>query len=167
MIYVGGDRNDESGTDENPLSLVGDSVEGWELFLSILFPDVPTRPADVYNDSRLYKFFTLAHKYSMELIEEDIIKYLENCNSLQDVSSLLVVAQIVGSTSLYDKAKGILIKREDNMTLEDARRIGLDTAYEILIARNKMPRHKCPTCFPRQPVWVYCEECDGTYQSHL
>ncbi|CAG8783019.1 17336_t:CDS:2, partial [Acaulospora colombiana] len=78
MMYVSGDNNDKSGTDENPLLLVGDSVEGWELFLSIVFPDVPTKPVDVYNDSRLYKLFSLVHKYSMELIERDVLGNLEN-----------------------------------------------------------------------------------------
>jgi hypothetical protein len=39
MISVGGGKSEETGTNENPLFLAGDSVDGWELFLSILFPE--------------------------------------------------------------------------------------------------------------------------------
>jgi hypothetical protein len=29
----------QHGTDETPVTLVGDSVEGWELFLGLLYPE--------------------------------------------------------------------------------------------------------------------------------
>jgi hypothetical protein len=39
MICIGGDKSEEAGTDEHPLFLTDDSVDGWELFLSMLFPE--------------------------------------------------------------------------------------------------------------------------------
>jgi hypothetical protein len=39
MICIGGDKSQETGTDENPLFLAGDSADGWDLFLSILFAE--------------------------------------------------------------------------------------------------------------------------------
>ncbi|CAG8696325.1 7780_t:CDS:2, partial [Acaulospora colombiana] len=129
MMCLSGDTAHDAGVDENPLLLVGDSVEGWEL--------IPTQLIDIYNDPRLYKFFTLAHKYSMEIIEKNIISHLEKCNNVQDATSLLVLSQVIESTSLYNKAKEALVEQEVDMTIRDSEVIGARATYEILMARNK------------------------------
>jgi hypothetical protein len=182
MISIVGDKSEETGTDQNPLFLAGDTVAGWELFLSILFPEynfhirshrrlsnisqsTPTRPVDIYVDPKLGKLLLLAHKYSMETIEKDIIGQLEKSKSVLDPTDLMVISQTIDSPSLYEKAKELLIKREENLTLDNAERIGLSSTYDILMARSKRPP-RCPHCHPSRPALTFqivCTDCGNYY----
>jgi hypothetical protein len=138
---------------------------GFDHHLSNTSCSIPTKPVDIYSDPKLDKLLLLVHKYSMELIEKDIIGYLENSKNVCDATSLLVVSQIIKSTSLYEKAKEALIKGEADFTLDNAKRIGTESTYEILMARSKIAKHrpvKCDACISKlgQPTYrVVCEDC--------
>jgi hypothetical protein len=127
---------------------------------------------DIYGDPKLDKFLLLVYKYSMELIERDIIQYLGKCKSVRDATSLMVVSQIIKSAPLYEKAKKALIDGQADLTLQDAKRIGIESAYEIIMARSKIILqrvYKCPSCISddfRRPTEVQCLSCGDLYVSY-
>ncbi|CAG8696312.1 7779_t:CDS:1, partial [Acaulospora colombiana] len=125
--------------------------------------------------SRLLQLFTLVHKYSIDSLGKQIMNYLKKSKSTHDVAILLAISQIVDSTALYDKTKKILINHVDEITLEDAKKIGVEATYEIMKVRNKKltKRNKelieeetyvCENCRPYDRPGDYCEEC-GDYNS--
>jgi hypothetical protein len=167
----------QSGIDERPVILVGDSVEGWEIFLSILYPEYcpisSTRfhanlkqsrnlldPIDIYSGLQLDSLFPVVLKYSMESIEKAIIKHLETTKGTHDAASLMMISQMLRSDQLYEKAKNKLIQHSDHLQPEDATRIGASAVYEVMLGRyNKKPVPK--------PRITYCNSCTGNNSFRL
>ena len=89
----------------------------------------------------------IAHKYNMELVEEDILSQLKNASTTPSYVDLMVAAQVVNSQPLYQQALQGLIKSEPKPDLAQARRIGVD-AYHAAMASAVIT-------LPER-IWVHC-----------
>jgi len=129
-------KSDE-GTDENPLTMPGDTALGWELLLELFYRENPFLPVR-YTGDQYFAMFHVAHKYCMETIQAEIISHLEEAKTTGDWINLMLASQLINSERLYDDALQGLIQSEPQPTLEQAKRIGFDAMYAIFsgIIRN-------------------------------
>ncbi|PVG00441.1 hypothetical protein CPB86DRAFT_782775 [Serendipita vermifera] len=163
MLDVPQGKQNLHGTDEKPVTLVGDSVEGWEIFLGLLYPDNPVEPLDVYLLTRLDAVFPILIKYSADTMEKSIIRHLEASQDIHNIVSLVMVSKILGSDQLYKKARDALIEHSEQIGPDDARRIDSVALYDVVIGRyNKLAEkaHSCRNCRSNS---FKCRNC-GAYQ---
>ncbi|CAG8667802.1 7842_t:CDS:2, partial [Acaulospora colombiana] len=132
--------SDKDGTDEKPLVFVDDSVKGWETFLKLRRD--PIQLIDVFSGDNLDHVFPLVVKYSMEEIEQSILKRLDTCSSVEDATNLIVISQMLNSDQLYQKAKAVLVGHNDSLRLEQANRIGAIATYGVMAARQVRNQEK-------------------------
>jgi hypothetical protein len=161
----------QAGIDERPVILAGDSVKGWEIFLSILYPEYCLissvryhanlkrfrnllDPIDIYSGLQLDSLFPVVLKYSIESMEKAIIKHLETTEGTHNAASLMMISQMLCSDQLYAKAKNKLIQHADHLESEDATRIGAIAVYEVMLERY----NKKTVPEPRTKI-TYCKSC--------
>lgn len=92
----------------------------------------------------------IAHKYNMELVEEDILSHLKTSKTTSTFVDLMVASQIVDSQALYQQALQGLIKSNPSPDITEARRMGVDACHAVMSARNKH------IVLPNQSVWIHC-----------
>lgn len=95
----------------------------------------------------------------MDSIESAIIDQLKQASSTADYVDLMVASQIVGSTSLRQRALDGLVSSDPKPSLAQARLIGLDATYTVMQAANAAlvqsgTTKQCSRC-PRSCV-LYC-----------
>ena len=84
----------------------------------------------------------IAHKYCMETIEADIMHALNrspgfevhNAFDAEMYVDLMVASRIIGSEVRYQEALQHLISSEAELTLDQAKRIGIEAAHAVLTA---------------------------------
>lgn len=92
----------------------------------------------------------IAHKYNMELVEEDILSHLKTASTTPAYVDLMVGSQIVNPQVLYHQALQGLVNSDASLGIVEARIIGVDAYHAVMLAREKGPRP------PNQRVWVHC-----------
>ncbi|PVG00444.1 hypothetical protein CPB86DRAFT_782779 [Serendipita vermifera] len=135
MFRIPQEGTNQDGTDEKPVILGGDSVKGWEIFLTLLYPDDLLEPVDIYSGSKLDSLFPIVLKYSIESVEKAVLKHLDVAEGTHDAVSLMRVSQMLNSEQLYEKARTKLVRHVEHLQIEDAKRIGVSAVYEIMLGR--------------------------------
>jgi hypothetical protein len=107
-----------------------------------------------YTGEELMGVLRVAHKYCMNVIEQDITKSLAMDTSLEGLINLLVASRIIDDKELHKKAWDSLIASTDTPDLEQARRMGLDLLYALLL--NRKPFYSCRQCSSKL---LYCNSC--------
>jgi len=87
----------------------------------------------------------------MESHEEEIVSQLKKTETREGFVNLIEAARVVGSTSLREQAVKDLIKCKEIITMEESRRVGLETTYAILAALLK--------CECGASAGVWCVAC--------
>jgi hypothetical protein len=90
----------------------------------------------------------IAHKYDMQSNEEEILSHLKKTVTKEGFIHLMVASHIVGSDSLREQAT---ITSKEQLTLEDAGRIGLKATYEVFVGRLN--------CDCGEVCGVWCKHC--------
>ncbi|PVG00443.1 hypothetical protein CPB86DRAFT_782778 [Serendipita vermifera] len=107
------------GSEERPVTLL-DSVQGWELLLSLIFPINPMIPVDVYSGSKSDHLIPILHKYSMDEMRNAVVSHLEASQNIHDIASLMMISRILGSDGLHEKANISFIEHQEHIMKEDA-----------------------------------------------
>ncbi|KIM19478.1 hypothetical protein M408DRAFT_334392 [Serendipita vermifera MAFF 305830] len=136
----------KGGTDEDPIILM-DEVQGWETLLNSLYRVHFLKAADC-NTPEMLTVLRIAHKYNMELVEEDILDKLKTASTTSSYVDLMVASQIVDSQSLYQQALQGLIKSNSKPDLAQARRIGVDAYHAVMSAGPQVPAV--------DRMWIHC-----------
>ncbi|KIM29691.1 hypothetical protein M408DRAFT_328556 [Serendipita vermifera MAFF 305830] len=136
----------KGGTDENPIILM-DEVQGWETLLNSLYRVHFLKAADC-NTPEMLAVLRIAHKYNMELVEEDILSQLQTASTTSSYVDLMVASQIVDSQPVYQQALQGLIKSSPKPNLEQARGIGIDVCHAVMSAGTQIPA--------TGRVWIHC-----------
>jgi hypothetical protein len=93
-----------------------------------------------YKGEQFLGVLHLAHKYCMDEIENEIISMLEEVKTTEGYVDLMVASQVVSSKPVYQKALDGLYTAKPFPSLEQAKRIGVEAMYAIVMGR------KCPKC---------------------
>ncbi|KIM29712.1 hypothetical protein M408DRAFT_328576 [Serendipita vermifera MAFF 305830] len=142
------------GTDSKPLVLSGDSVEGWELFLSSIYREL-FKPI-IFTGKQSIEILRIAHKYCMQSAEDNLISRLKEETDTGRLLDLTVASRIVDSKELYDTALQGLIASGTKPTLEEAKMIGIE-AYHVIVSQLPMMNGKCRNCHQAGNVrCLYC-----------
>jgi hypothetical protein len=123
---------------------------------------------DIFSGFELDSLFPIVIKYSMESMEKAIIRNIEALEGTHDAASLIMIAQMLNSDQLYEKAKDRLIQHTEHLHPEDADRIGGKAVYEVMLGRYnnkvKITRQpeipQCPSCNANVSFQVKCNNCD-------
>ena len=91
--------------------------------------------------------------------EEEILSHLKKATTKDGFVDLMVASQIVGSDLLRQQAREGLIACKEELTLEDAGRIGLETMYGIFVGRMR-----CSKCDTVCRIW--CASCKKYIREH-
>ncbi|KIM29709.1 hypothetical protein M408DRAFT_328573 [Serendipita vermifera MAFF 305830] len=145
------------GTDSEPLVLSGDSVEGWELFLSVIYHDTFLRPI-TFTSKQSIEVLRIAHKYCMQSAEDELISRLKDETGTAGFLDLMVASRIVDSKELYDTALQGLIASDPKPTLEEAKMIGVEAYYAIV---SQSLSRKCRLCHVPAGGNLKCHVCNG------
>jgi hypothetical protein len=84
--------------------------------------------------------------------KEEILSHLKKTVTKEGFVDLMVAFHIVGSDSLREQAMEGLIASKEELTLEDAGRIGLEMTYRVFVGRLRCDKCgtvcgvRCPTC---------------------
>lgn len=101
----------------------------------------------------------------MDGIELSALRQLQNAKPALDMVDLMVVAQMVGSEELYQKALQSLAQRDQMLSLEEAQKIGLRAFHEVMTTEHVYyVRQRRPGVGVRRPTTVAAmtlEELDG------
>jgi hypothetical protein len=98
------------------------------------------------------------------MMEKSIIKHLEASKQIHDVASLLMISKLLSFGQTYENAKKLLIDHSEQISPEDARRIGVDALYQVMIGRyNKSTQQGRPCGSCNMAGKLYCKYC-GNYQ---
>ncbi|KIM29710.1 hypothetical protein M408DRAFT_328574 [Serendipita vermifera MAFF 305830] len=132
MVTAAPRANDHNGgTDSEPLVLSGDSVEGWELFLSSIYRTNSFKPI-TFTGKQSIEIIRITHKYCMQSAEDELISRLKEETGATKFLDLIVASRIVDSKELYDTALRGLTDSEYRLTLEEAKMIGIEASYAIM-----------------------------------
>ena len=99
-----------------------------------MFPRNFLKSEEAFTPQCMIAVLRLAHKYCMEPIEEEILSHFKETTDKESFLNLMICSQIVGSTSLYDQAIVGLVPYRRNITIEEARQIGLEAIHRIMIS---------------------------------
>lgn len=109
-----------------------------------------------YDGETMIKLLSLAHKYAMQSIEDDIIALLKKVQTTAGYVDLIEASQIIGCESTYKATLAMLCKSNPLPNLEEARRIGVHGTYAVLTER-------ADRCYSCRGVSVPCTVC-GKYR---
>jgi hypothetical protein len=103
----------------------------------------------------------LAHKYSMDTLENDALSMLEEDKTTAGYVDLMVGSQIVGSDSHYQKALVGLKTSDPIPSVEQARRIGAESIYLVLTERTvqQIGVATCRSCYVASDMRTRCNNC--------
>ncbi|KIM29696.1 hypothetical protein M408DRAFT_328561 [Serendipita vermifera MAFF 305830] len=128
------------GTEGKPIKLTGDKVEGWEAFFQSIYTASFLKPDQTITKQALIAVLRLAHKYCMESVEGEILSHLQQAaNNKEGHLDLLVASQVVGSSVLHQQAVEGLAPHKLQITIEEARVIGLESLHAIMISSSGPP----------------------------
>lgn len=134
MFEIGQNKQSRGGTEEEPLKL-DDSVKAWELLLEVIYPDNPFGDIS-YSGDQYILVLRLAHKYSMQVLENSLVKRLQRDTTDTKYINLLQAAWILGSAELQKEAFNGLVSRKQELTRSEAHTMGVDILYDVMISRQ-------------------------------
>ncbi|KIM29708.1 hypothetical protein M408DRAFT_328572 [Serendipita vermifera MAFF 305830] len=144
------------GTDSEPLILSGDSVKGWELFLSSIYR-ANSFKFITFTGKQSIQILRITHKYCMQSAEDELISRLKEETGTVGFLNLMVASRIVDSKELYDTALKGLIASEPKPTFEEANMIGME-AYHAIMSQSWTTR-KCGYCHQGNNLRTKCLSC--------
>ncbi|KIM29686.1 hypothetical protein M408DRAFT_328553 [Serendipita vermifera MAFF 305830] len=139
-VHKGDEDITGEGMDDSPVKLDGDSVLGWEVFLSEIYERGPIAKPQQRTKEQLLYLLRVAHKYCMVVIEGDILKELKQDSTTEGYVTRIVASRVVDSDEVYKEALNGLIASGVKPDLVQARKIGVDAVHAILVAPNQ-PRN--------------------------
>lgn len=74
----------------------------------------------------------------METIEEEILEYLQQAKDKAGFLTLMVASQVVGSPALHESAVIGLTPHKLNITIEEARMVGLESIHAIMVSTKTL-----------------------------
>ncbi|KAG8818585.1 hypothetical protein FRC19_010552 [Serendipita sp. 401] len=131
MLSVPSGKGPHDGTDENPLIMSGDSVVGWELLLGLQYSVLLNR-FQLPKGEDLLTILPIVHKYCMEEIEANIIRELKATFTYDGFVNLIVASRLIDCNSLYQDGLQRLFKFGTFPTLEQAKRMGVETTHAVM-----------------------------------
>lgn len=159
---------------DSPIKLSGDTIRGWESILSLFYSDDPfTLPT--FSAEQWAAMLRISHKYMMDIIEKKAKNGLLYVRPPLDMVELLLLSREVNADELYELACKNLAK-EELVSHETARKIGLDALYKIVSLKNAASRspgcsncpttigiaHICNGCTRQELVCSSCRASRGT-----
>jgi hypothetical protein len=142
-----------SNIDDQLITLTGDHVAGWELLLglqynryvvtNIIDPNYfslmclsPRITSDTLSGEDLLTMLTIAHKYQMKRVEEDIMEQLRRDTTYNGLVDLIVASNIVKSNEIYQETIQRLTALGGLLSMAQAKRIGVEATFTILTAEK-------------------------------
>lgn len=109
----------------------------------------------------LMALLRIAHKYCMQSIEDEILTVLKETKSVTGCIDLMAASQIVGCQELHEQALKDLKASQLKPNLEQAKRIGIETYYELMQDPPPGPPSdsRWVHCSAHQVNWVSCRSC--------
>jgi len=142
----------QNNTDQKPFVLTGDTAAAWETFFRSIYSTTLLKSDASFTDKELIALLRIADKYEMQSNKEEILSHLKKTVTKYGFVDLMVASHIVGSDSLREQAMQGLIASKEELTLEDAERMGLEATYEAFVGRLRCNKCgtvcgvRCPTC---------------------
>jgi hypothetical protein len=84
-----------------------------------------------YTFAELLDLLPIAHKYCMDSFERPAVKQLQGASTLPEYVELMVASQLISSDVMYAKALDGLARNWCSMSLDLARRIGVDALFDV------------------------------------
>ncbi|KAG9033591.1 hypothetical protein FS842_003933 [Serendipita sp. 407] len=160
------DGDETYGSDARPIILTGDSIEGWSIFLSLLYSDDPLGARTPHLTHReQIELLRIASKHDMNRINYGLLSRIKNsAHTTSGLVTLAVAADITDAPELKESAVEEMAKMEPLPTLEEAQLIGLEATYTVLMAvYDQMKRNEtslaCNGRYFRLPNPVFCFVC--------
>lgn len=88
----------------------------------------------------------------MKTVEEEILAEMEKSMTTDELVHLMVASEIVGSDSLYQKALHGLTRSKPELSLAQARLLGVEAVHAIYSA--------APSSLGGPSGTIYCSTCD-------
>jgi hypothetical protein len=86
------------------------------------------------SGEKLLSILSIAHKYCMEKITQDVVEELKKATTYDGFVDLVVASQVIDSAPLYQDGMQRLISSGLPPNKEQSRRIGTDATHAVMIA---------------------------------
>ncbi|PVF93900.1 hypothetical protein CPB86DRAFT_75160 [Serendipita vermifera] len=133
MLNVPNGNECKDGTEERPLILTGDRAAAWETLFSLQYHS-PLINSERLSGDKLLLILTIAHKYCMESITQDVIKELMKTSTYDGFVDLVVASQIIDSKELYQDGLQRLISSGGLPGTKQAERMGAEATRAVMAA---------------------------------
>ncbi|PVF91329.1 hypothetical protein CPB86DRAFT_357729 [Serendipita vermifera] len=133
MLNVPNSSEYKDGTEERPLILTGDRAAAWDVLFSLQY-DSPLIYSNRLSGDKLLLILSIAHKYCMESITQDVIKELKKASTYDGFVDLVVASRMVASKELYQDGLQRLISSGALPDTEQAERMGAEATRAVMAA---------------------------------
>ncbi|PVF92247.1 hypothetical protein CPB86DRAFT_769623 [Serendipita vermifera] len=133
MLNVPNGNESKDGTEDRPLILTGDRAAAWETLFSLQY-DSPLIHSERLSGGKLLLILSIAHKYCMDSIAQDVIKELKKTFTYNGFVDLVVASRIIDSKELYQDGLQRLIASGALPDTEQAERMGAEATRAVMAA---------------------------------
>jgi hypothetical protein len=150
MFCLPKEESNTGGTEDKPIILTDDEVDGWIFLLSAFYPEQTFNHSHIlikcrdylvacnYTGEQSLAVLRIAHKYCMKSFEERIISRLKDVKMGFPWIYLLLASRIVDSGELYEQAVvGLSSPSVAMLSLEEAMRVGFAVFYDVTTRRER------------------------------
>ncbi|KEP48471.1 BTB/POZ domain protein [Rhizoctonia solani 123E] len=145
----------EGFSPEHPIVMEGVTASDFEALLKVLYVSPFSRNHQII-EPLVVPAFRLANMWNFEELRAYLLPFAEGC--LSDADKIEFARQF-GIDEWLAPAHIRLCQRDEHLTTEEARKLGVDSV--LLISRMREQYRKHPPNWPFDSEQYYCESCTG------